>query len=421
MASNAAELIEALNQISKEKGINKEDIFEAIESSMILACKKNFGSSDNIKVEMDRESGEVRVLATKEVVQGVEDAALQISLGDAQSLDPDIQLGSSMDIVVTPRNFGRISAQTAKQVIVQKFREIEREQLYAEFAAKDKELVAGIVQRRERRNIIVAIGKMEAIMPPTEQLPGETLGFGNRVKVFVTEVRQTTKGPSVTISRAHPELVHRLFEQEVPEVFDGTVEILSLAREAGSRTKIAVSSKLPEVDAVGACVGPNGQRVAMVVSELNGEKIDVVSWDEDPVRYISAALSPSKVTKVIITPNTSSAKVVVPDNQLSLAIGKDGQNARLSARLTGYKIDIKSESQWEKERELLPKHPDAEQEYEDYEDYEDDYGVYDDEYDYDDYDDDYDDDYGEYDDEYEYDEEWEDVAQEEDKDSNEKG
>jgi len=411
---NASELISALEQVSREKGIDKEAIFEAIGTSLVLACKKNFGSTANIHVNIDRVTGEVKVYASKEVVDDIADESTQISLSDAQAIRPGYAVGDIVDIVVTPRNFGRISAQTAKQVIVQKFREIEREQLHNEYISKDKEIITGIVQRRERRNVLVSIGKLEAIMPPNEQIQGEPLNFGDRIKVYVTEVKQTTKGPSVTVSRTHPELVRRLFEQEVPEVNEGIVDIRSIAREAGSRTKIAVVSKLPEVDALGACVGQNGSRVNIIVTELRGEKIDIVNWDEDYEKYISSALSPSRVTNVIVNTKSMSAKVIVPDNQLSLAIGKDGQNARLCAKLTGFKIDIKSESQ---AKESEPVHDDYDYDeygdeyddgYDDYDDeYDDDYEYDDDEYDddYDDtYDDEYDDDYDdEYDDDYEED------------------
>jgi len=416
---NASELINALEQVSKEKGIDKETIFEAIEASLVLACKKNFGNSASIHVHVDRKTGEVKVFAAKEVVGEVTDESTQISLADAKDIRPDYAIGDIVDIVVTPRDFGRISAQTAKQVIVQKFREIEREQLHNEYIGKEKEIITGIVQRKERRNVLVSIGKLEAIMPPNEQIQDEHLVFGDRIKVYVTEVKQTTKGPSVTVSRTHPELVRKLFEQEVPEVNEGIVEIRSIAREAGSRTKIAVTSTLPEVDALGACVGQNGSRVNVIVAELRGEKIDIVNWDEDYAKYISSALSPSKVTDVIVDSKNMSAKVIVPNNQLSLAIGKDGQNARLCAKLTGFKIDIKSESQ---AKTTAPDY-DYDDEYDDeYDDYDDEYDdEYDDDYD-DEYDDEYDDNYDdEYDDEYDddYDDEYDD-EQPESEGSNEK-
>ena len=339
------ELIEALNQIEKEKGIDKEIIFEAIETSLVSACKKNFGSSANIKVIINRETGDVKVYAQKEVVEEVEDAMQQMTLEEARNINPFCNLGDIVDIEVTPRNFGRISAMTAKQVVVQKFREAEREILYNQYITKEKDIVTGIVQRQERKNIIIQLGKIDAVLTPNEQMPGEIYHFMDRIKVYVLEVRQTTKGPQIFVSRTHPELVKRLFEQEVPEVHDGIVEIKSIAREAGSRTKMAVYSKDPNVDAVGACVGQNGYRVNVIVEELGGEKIDIINWSEDPKEFIAAALSPSKVIAVEINEEEQSAKIVVPDHQLSLAIGKEGQNARLSAKLTGWRIDIKSESQ----------------------------------------------------------------------------
>lgn len=340
-----AEFIEALNQIEKEKGIDKEIIFEAIETSLVSACKKNFGTSSNIKVVINRDSGDVAVYAQKEVVEQVEDEMLQISLKEAKERNPFFDIGDVIDIVVTPKNFGRISAQTAKQVVVQKFREAEREILYNQYISKEKDIITGIVQRKERKNVIIQLGKIDGILAPNEQIPGEEYNFQDRIKVYVLEVKQTTKGPQIYVSRTHPELVKRLFEQEVPEVHDGTVEIKSIAREAGSRTKIAVYSKDTNVDAVGACVGQNGYRVNVIVGELKGEKIDIITWSEDPKKFIAAALSPSKVLAVAINEEEQSAKIVVPDHQLSLAIGKEGQNARLSAKLTGWRIDIKSETQ----------------------------------------------------------------------------
>jgi len=342
-----AEFIEALNIIEKEKGIDKEIIFEAIETSLVTACKKNFGTSQNIVVDMNRETGEIKVFAQKEIVADVEDPMLQISLEDAIFINPSYKVGDIYNEEVTPKDFGRISAQTAKQVVVQKFREAEREILYNQYITKEKDIVTGIVQRKEKKNVIIQLGKIDAILAPSEQIAGEEYNFQDRVKVYVLEVKQTTKGPQIYVSRTHPELVKRLFEQEVPEVHDGVVEIKSIAREAGSRTKIAVYSKDPNVDAVGACVGQNGYRVNVIVNELHGEKIDIINWNEDPTEFIAAALSPSKVVAVEIDAEEQSAKIVVPDHQLSLAIGKEGQNARLSAKLTGWRIDIKSESQAE--------------------------------------------------------------------------
>lgn len=341
------EFIDALREIKKEKGIDEEIIFEAIETSLVSACKKNFGTSQNIKVEINRETGAVDVYAQKDVVEEVEDDMLQISLEDARKIDKRYKLGDVYNEVVTPKDFGRISAQTAKQVVVQKFREAEREILFSQYITKEKDIVTGIVQRMDKKNIIIQLGKIDAVLSPNEQIPGETYSFQDRIKVYVVEVKQTTKGPQIYVSRTHPELVKRLFEQEVPEVHDGLVEIKSIAREAGSRTKIAVYSKDENVDAVGACVGQNGYRVNVIVEELNGEKIDIINWSDDPKEFIAAALSPSKVVAVKVDEENQSAKIVVPDHQLSLAIGKEGQNARLSAKLTGWRIDIKSESQAE--------------------------------------------------------------------------
>ena len=342
---DSKEFLNALELVAKEKGIDKEIIFEAIEASLVSACKKHFGSSQNIKVDMNRETGEVKCFTQKTIVEVVEDPQLEMSLDMARIANPNYVVGDIVDIEVTPKNFGRISAQTAKQVVVQKFREAEREILFNQYITKEREVVTAVVQRKERRNVIVQMGKIDAVLAANEQIPGETYDFMDRVKVYVLEVKQTTKGPQIFVSRTHPELVKRLFEQEVPEVHDGTVEIKSIAREAGSRTKIAVYSKNENVDALGACVGQNGYRVNVIVNELGGEKIDVINWSEDPREFIAAALSPSKVLEVKLNEAEQSAKIVVPDHQLSLAIGKECQNARLSAKLTGWRIDIKSETQ----------------------------------------------------------------------------
>ena len=344
MAGNS-ELIDALHQICKEKGIDEEIIFEAIESSLVSACKKNFGTSQNAKVVVDRETANVEVYSQKIVVEEVADTGAEISYEDAKKINGVYEIGDFVDIQITPRNFGRIAAQTAKQVILQKIREAERDILFNEFLTKEKEIVFGKIQRKDRKNIIIGLGKVEAILPFNEQIPFEEYNSNDRIRVYVLEVKQTTKGPLVNVSRTHPDLVRRLFELEVPEVKDGIVEIKSIAREAGSRTKIAVHSKDPNVDAVGACVGPSGYRVNVVVGELRGEKIDIVNYSDDARKYIKAALSPSKVVSVRLNDDAQSAVIVVPDHQLSLAIGKEGQNARLAAKLTGWKIDIKSESQ----------------------------------------------------------------------------
>ena len=344
-SKESKEFLDALNLVAKEKGIDKEIIFEAIEASLVSACKKHFGTSQNIKVDMNRETGEVKCYMQKTIVETVEDPQMEIALDMARVVKADYQVGDVVDIEVTPKNFGRISAQTAKQVVVQKFREAEREILFNQYITKEREVVTAVVQRKERRNVILQMGKIDAVLAANEQIPGEQYNFMDRVKVYVLEVKQTTKGPQIFVSRTHPELVKRLFEQEVPEVHDGTVEIKSIAREAGSRTKIAVYSKNENVDALGACVGQNGYRVNVIVSELGGEKIDVINWSEDPKEFFAAALSPSKVLEVALNEAEQSAKIVVPDHQLSLAIGKEGQNARLSAKLTGWRIDIKSETQ----------------------------------------------------------------------------
>ena len=358
---DSKEFLTALELVAKEKGIDKELIFEAIEASLVSACKKHFGTSQNIKVDMNRETGEVKCFTQKTIVETVEDPQLEISLDMARIANPNYVVGDIVDIEVTPKNFGRISAQTAKQVVVQKFREAEREILFNQYITKEREVVTAIVQRKERRNVIVQMGKIDAVLAANEQIPGEQYNFMDRVKVYVLEVKQTTKGPQIFVSRTHPELVKRLFEQEVPEVHDGTVEIKSIAREAGSRTKIAVYSKNENVDALGACVGQNGYRVNVIVSELGGEKIDVINWSEDPREFIAAALSPSKVLEVKLNEAEQSAKIVVPDHQLSLAIGKEGQNARLSAKLTGWRIDIKSETQARETNFLADEEPVAEE------------------------------------------------------------
>mgnify|MGYP000006628087 CR=1 FL=1 len=341
------ELLDSLEIIEKEKGIPKETIFEAIETSLVTACKKNYGTSQNIKVDMNRETGEIKVFAQKEVVEDVYDAFLEVSLEDAQEINPMYELGDFVDFEITPKNFGRISAQTAKQVVVQKFREAEREKMYNEFSAKEKEVETAIVQRTDGKgNIIVNLGKTDAILPMTEQLPGETYKFNDRLKVYILKVSLATKGPQVTVSRTHYELVKRLFELEVPEIADGTVEVKAISRVAGARSKIAVYSKDPNVDAVGACIGPRKSRITSVVNELKGEKIDVINWCEDPAQFIAKALAPAEVINVVLSEEEGvrECRVTVPDNQLSLAIGNKGQNAKLAAGLTGYKIDIVSES-----------------------------------------------------------------------------
>lgn len=351
----SAELIHALGQLEKEKGINKEVLLEAIEAALISAYKRNFGSSQNVKVIMDRINGDIKVYAVKKVVNRVENDMLEINVEEAKKYNKLADIDDNVDIEVTPRTFGRIAAMTAKQVVMQRIKEAERGIVYEEFNNKESDIVTGIIQRTEKKNVIVDLGKTEAVIPPTEQTPNEEYNFNERIKAYVIEVKKTTKGPQVILSRTHPGLIKRLFELEVPEIHDGTVEIKSISREAGSRTKIAVYSKIDNVDPVGACVGQKGARVQAVVDELRGEKIDIIKWDIDPVDYISSSLSPAKVVRVDVNEEEKSARVIVPDFQLSLAIGKEGQNARLAARLTGWKIDIKSESQLRAtiEKELL--------------------------------------------------------------------
>lgn len=340
-----AEFMLAFEALGKEKGIAPEILFDAIEAALISAYKRNFSSAQNVRVSLDRETGEIHVYARKTIVEFVEDDRLEISLADARKINPGYMEEDVLEIEVTPRDFGRIAAQTAKQVVVQRIREAERGIIYEEFSNRSSDILTGIIQRIEQKNVFIDLGKTEAVLPPTEQMIGEEYALGNRVKTYIIEVKKTSKGPQIMVSRTHPGLLKRLFELEVPEIHDGTVEIKSVAREPGMRSKIAVFSRDEEVDSVGACVGPKGMRVQTIVDELRGEKIDIVKWDADPAIYISNALSPAKVVSVEVDELNKISKVVVPDYQLSLAIGKEGQNARLAAKLTGWKIDIKSESQ----------------------------------------------------------------------------
>jgi len=339
------ELMEALDVLEKEKEISKETLFEAIENSLMTACKNHFGKADNVHVEINRETCDFLVYAEKEVVptkDDVEDDCLQIALEDAQEISKRAQVGDMIHVEIKSKEFGRIATQNAKNVILQKIREEERSVIYNQYYEKEKDVVTGVVQRYVGKNISINLGKADAMLTENEQVKGEVFKPTERIKVYIVEVKNTPKGPRINVSRTHPELVKRLFESEIK---DGTVEIKSIAREAGSRTKIAVWSNNPNVDAVGACVGMNGARVNAIVEELRGEKIDIVNWDENPGNLIQNALSPAKIVAVFADPDEKTAKVVVPDYQLSLAIGKEGQNARLAARLTGYKIDIKSETQ----------------------------------------------------------------------------
>ena len=339
------ELLEALNILEQEKNISKDTLLEAIENSLVTACKNHFGSSDNVKVSIDPETCEFHVFQEKTVVETVEDPVEQISLVNAKMINSKYEIGDVVNIEVQSKEFGRIATQNAKNVILQKIREEERKVLYDQYYSMEKDVVTGVVQRYVGRNVSINLGRVDAILTENEQVKGEVFQPTERIKVYILEVKATSKGPKVLVSRTHPELVKRLFESEVAEVREGIVEIKAIAREAGSRTKIAVWSNDPDVDPVGACVGMNGARVNAIVGELRGEKIDIINWDENPALLIENALSPAKVISVMADPDEKIAGVIVPDYQLSLAIGKEGQNARLAARLTGYKIDIKSETQ----------------------------------------------------------------------------
>ena len=339
------ELLEAMEVLEKEKNISKDTLIEAIENSLLTACKNHFGKADNVKVTVNPNTCDFAVYAEKAVVENVEDDCLEMSLADAKMLNPKYEIGDTVQIPLDSKKFGRIATQNAKNVILQKIREEERKALYNEYYMKEKDVMTGVVQRYLGRNVSINLGRVDAILNESEQVKGETFRPTERVKVYVIEVKDTPKGPRVSVSRTHPDLVKRLFESEVAEVRDGTVEIKAIAREAGSRTKIAVKSNDANVDPVGACVGLNGSRVNSIVSEIKGEKIDIINWDDNPAYLIENALSPAKVICVVADEEEREAQVIVPDYQLSLAIGKEGQNARLAARLTGFKIDIKSETQ----------------------------------------------------------------------------
>ena len=368
------ELLEALNILEQEKNISKETLLEAIENSLVTACKNHFGKSDNVKVEIDPETCAFSCYQEKTVVDTVEDPVEEISLADAHKVNGNYQLGDIVRVEVKSKEFGRIATQNAKNVILQKIREEERKVIFDEYNSKEKDVVTGVVQRYIGKNVSINLGKADALLTESEQIKGEVFKPTERIKVYILEVKSTSKGPKILVSRTHPELVKRLFESEVTEVKEGIVEIKAISREAGSRTKIAVWSNDPNVDPVGACVGMNGARVNAIVNELRGEKIDIITWDENPAILIQNALSPAKVISVIADADEKSAKVVVPDYQLSLAIGKEGQNARLAARLTGFKIDIKSETQARESGDFM----DYENDYEE-DDYDDDYDYSDDE------------------------------------------
>ncbi|CAM3704635.1 transcription termination factor NusA [Mesobacillus zeae] len=341
----SSELMDALELLEREKGISRDILIEAIEAALISAYRRNFNQAQNVRIDLNLANGSMRVFARKEVVDQVFDPRLEISIEEAKGINPNYVVEDVVELEVTPKDFGRIAAQTAKQVVTQRVREAERGIIYSEFIDREEDIMTGIVQRLDSKFIYVSLGKIEAILPANEQMPNERYKPHDRIKVFITKVEKTTKGPQIFVSRTHPGLLKRLFEIEVPEIYDGTVEIKSVAREAGDRSKISVHSDNAEVDPVGSCVGPKGTRVQAVVNELKGEKIDIVKWSDDPVIFVANALSPSKVLDVIIGDDEKSTTVIVPDYQLSLAIGKRGQNARLAAKLTGWKIDIKSESE----------------------------------------------------------------------------
>ena len=340
-----AEFIEALNALEKERGIKKSVLLSAFEAALIVAYKRNYNSTANVRAEVDGDTGDYHIYASKTVVEKVETPSMEISLERAKKINPLYELGDVLEEEAFTKDFGRIAAQTAKQVMVQRIREAERGNIYDEYIEKENEILTAIVQRVEKGNVYVELGKTDGILTEKEMIPGEQYEMNERIKVYVLEVRKENKGPQVVVSRTHPGLVKRLFELEVPEIMSGTVQIKSIAREAGFRTKVSVFSTDPQVDAVGACVGPRGARVERIVNELHNEKIDIIEYDSDSAIYIAKALSPAKVLMVYVNEDEKAARVVVPDSQLSLAIGKEGQNARLAAKLTGWKIDIKSQSQ----------------------------------------------------------------------------
>src|SRR6059036_322363 len=349
------ELLIVIEQIGREKGIDKETLFEALESALLSASRKTLGAAENVRMEIDRHTGALKVFGRKKVVEEVTDNKLEISLADAKALNPEAELEDELEQELPPQEFGRIAAQTAKQVILQRVRDAERDRIFKEFEGKDGQILRGVVHRIEKRNVIVEIGKAEAILPEREQIPGERFNPGDRIRAFVLEVRRSAKGPQITLSRTHPGYLARLFETEIPEIQEGIVLVKAAAREAGERAKVAVASTKRDVDPIGACVGLRGTRIQVISRELRGEKIDIIEWSHDPATFVARALSPAKVSSVVINEITEgegqpSAVVIVPDNQLSLAIGKKGQNARLAAKLTGMHIDIKSESEVEAER-----------------------------------------------------------------------
>ena len=345
------EFLQTLKELAYEKGIDEELLFETIEAALISAYRRNFGAAQNVRISLSRETGAFHVFAIKTVVDEVESDVTEISLARARAINPDYTVGDVVEIEMTPANFGRIAAQTAKQVVMQRLREAERGIVYEEYMNRSSEIVTGIVQRVEGHNVFVDIGRAEAVLMATEQLPNETYNYGDTVRAYIIEVKRTSRGPQIMLSRTHPGLLKKLFELQVPEIQEGVVEIRSIAREAGSRSKVAVWSSEERVDPIGACVGPHYMRVQAVVDELAGEKIDIVKWSDDPATYIANSLNPAKVISVAVNEAEKISRVVVPDYQLSLAIGKEGQNARLAAKLTGWKIDIKSETQAREEEQ----------------------------------------------------------------------
>ena len=347
------ELILALEELEKEKGMDKEYLLEAIETALVTAYKRNFDSLENVKVEMDRQTGATHLYAIKKVVEKVEAPETEIELKEAQKINPDYNVDDEINIEIVPRDFGRIAAQTAKQVIIQKLREAEREIVYNEFEERKGEIVSGLIQKADGNIVVMDLGKLEGVMPKKEQIPTETYRVNDKIKGYIVKVEKGQKGaPQVMVSRSHPDFVRKLLEFEIPEIYEGVIEIKSVSRDPGYRSKVAVYSPDPNIDPVGSCVGQKGVRIQNVINELNGEKIDVIEWNEDPSIYIAASLLPAQILAVDIKPENKFAQVIVPDDQLSLAIGKSGQNARLAARLTDWKIDIKSETQF---RELLSK------------------------------------------------------------------
>ncbi|WP_373896044.1 transcription termination factor NusA [Virgibacillus natechei] len=358
----SSQLFDAIDYLAEEKGIDKDILLEALEAALISAYKKNFKSASNVRVELNEETGKMGVFSRKNVVEEIEDTQQEISLEEARGLDPNYELEDVIEVEVTPKDFGRIAAQAAKQVVTQRVREAERGVIFSEYQDREEDVMTGIIQRIDPRFVYVNLGKVEAKLAEAEQMPTENYYVHDRLKVFVTKVENTSKGPQIFISRSHPGLLKRLFEMEVPEIYDGIVEIKSVSREAGDRSKISVHAPDPDIDPVGSCVGQKGQRVQAVVDELKGEKIDIVEWSEDPVVYVTNALSPSKVIDVLVDEEDKATTVIVPDYQLSLAIGKRGQNARLAAKLTGWKIDIKSETDARAEGLLIDTEDDYDEE-----------------------------------------------------------